>query len=82
MYYEHRARQPERALKLAREALAALHSAARIGLVTPEKNGRLRARIERRIARLQAKTAAALALVENCAHGNEMRIENRSGRIQ
>ncbi len=80
IYYEHRARQPERALEMTREALGALQRAARAGLLTPEKHARLRARWQRRLERLERKTARGL-LGPNSPHGGEMRIEKQGGRI-
>lgn len=53
MHYEHRARDPHRALDYARLALGALRPAARAGLLTPAQAARLRARLDRRLARLE-----------------------------
>jgi hypothetical protein len=76
IYYEHRDRQPERALELTREALAALQRAARAGLLAPEKLARLRARLERRWKRLERRAG-----LTNSLHGDEMRIETPGRRI-
>jgi uncharacterized protein YprB with RNaseH-like and TPR domain len=52
IYYEHHAREPERAEGLAREALAALRQARAAGRIEPAKYRRLAARLEHRLARL------------------------------
>jgi hypothetical protein len=55
MHYEHRGRDRRRALEWTGDALATLRRAARAGLLPPEKQARLRARLERRRARLEGK---------------------------
>jgi uncharacterized protein YprB with RNaseH-like and TPR domain len=52
MYYEHQAHQPARALELTRAALGELRRAQRLGLLDPARCARLRARLDRRAARL------------------------------
>ena len=52
MYYEHQAREPERAAALTREALAALGEALQAGNLTPAAHRKLRSRLEYRLERL------------------------------
>jgi hypothetical protein len=52
MYYEHQAREPERAAALTREALTALGEALQAGNLTPAAHRKLRARLEHRLERL------------------------------
>jgi hypothetical protein len=54
MYYEHRAGAPARALELTREALSALRTAWRRGSIPPGAYSRLRARLGRRLERLES----------------------------
>jgi len=57
MYYEHRAGAPERALELTRQALEALRAAWQCGNVPPAAYRRLRARLLRRLERLERRAA-------------------------
>ncbi|MCL5287014.1 MAG: ribonuclease H-like domain-containing protein [Acidobacteria bacterium] len=52
MYYEHQARQPERAAVLTREALASLGDALQAGNLTAAAHRKLHARLEHRLERL------------------------------
>jgi uncharacterized protein YprB with RNaseH-like and TPR domain len=52
MYYEHQAREPERAASLTREALTALGEALQAGTLTPASHRKLRSRLEHRLERL------------------------------
>jgi hypothetical protein len=52
MYYEHQAREPERAAALTREALAALGEALQAGNLAPAAHRKLRSRLEHRLERL------------------------------
>lgn len=81
VYYEHRAREPQRALALTMDALAVLHRADSAGFTSPARHARIRARLERRIARLERKHRATTGRLENLPHEGEMRIELRSARI-
>jgi hypothetical protein len=53
IYYEHRAREPLRAAALVREALAALRQACRLGTLASAVAGQFKARLERRLERLE-----------------------------
>ena len=53
IYYEHRARAPERALELTHEALAALRAAWQRGSIPPGAYRRLRERLTKRMQRLE-----------------------------
>jgi hypothetical protein len=52
MYYEHQAREPERAAALTREALTAVGKALQTGNITTAAHRKLRARLEHRLERL------------------------------
>jgi len=62
IYYEHEAREPGRALALAREALAQLRSANQAGTIAATEYRRTKARFEHRIVRLERKTAGRTLL--------------------
>ncbi len=57
IYYEHRAREPERAVTLAREALAALRRALSAGQTDSTRYRKLQSRLEHRLARLERKVS-------------------------
>jgi len=59
IYYEHRARVPERALELTRQALAALRAAWQRGNVPPALYRRLRERLGKRLERLEGGRSRA-----------------------
>jgi DNA repair ATPase RecN len=61
IYYEHHARQPERAAELTREALSELRRAVRTGDLDPRRYQKLKARLDHRLARLERKAGAAQA---------------------
>jgi uncharacterized protein YprB with RNaseH-like and TPR domain len=82
MHYEHRARQPERALDYARHALDALRRAARAALLTPAQAARLRARLDRRIARLELKSGEKVPLcppADSASPGSLLPLQVASG---
>jgi hypothetical protein len=56
IYYEHHARQPQRAAELTRNALAALAKAHRDGKLTHAQHRKLRVRLAHRLARLESKS--------------------------
>ncbi|MGH9702982.1 MAG: ribonuclease H-like domain-containing protein, partial [Candidatus Acidiferrales bacterium] len=58
IYYEHHARQPLQALRLAREALDALQELLRIGQKDSTKLRKMQTRLEHRLARLTRKLSA------------------------
>jgi hypothetical protein len=57
IYFEHHAREPQRAVELTREALAALAAAHGHGNLSHVQNRRLRDRLQHRLARLEKKSA-------------------------
>jgi uncharacterized protein YprB with RNaseH-like and TPR domain len=59
IYYEHHARQPQRAAELTREALTALAAAHRNGDLSHAQHRRLRDRLQHRLTRLERKGATA-----------------------
>ena len=58
IYYEHRAKQSSRALSLVRETLREVQAARRAGTIATEYEARTRARLTRRLARLEQHCAA------------------------
>lgn len=60
IYYEHEAREPVRALTLAREALDQLRRANQIGTVAATEYRRTKGRFEHRILRLERKASRTL----------------------
>jgi uncharacterized protein len=78
IYYEHRARAPERALELTRQALAALRSAWQRGSVPPGAYRRLRERLARRLQRLEGREAPHGSGAGLFAPENPARASNRN----
>jgi uncharacterized protein len=60
IYYEHRAGEPQRAVEVARTALAELRRASRLGTITPAAYEQRRTRFEHRLARLERKAHPSL----------------------
>ena len=60
IYYEHEAREPRRALEIAREALAQLRRANQAGTIAAATYRRAKARFEHRLARLERKAGPTL----------------------
>lgn len=60
IYYEHHAREPERAAELTRKALAELRWLLRAGGIDPARHHRLRARLDHRLARLTRQSGCVL----------------------
>jgi len=60
IYYERRAREPHRAATVARQALAELRKANRLGTIAPHAYRQRREQFERRLARLDRKTGRSL----------------------
>jgi uncharacterized protein len=56
IYYEHQARDPERARQIVGQAMNELHRAMQIGDITPGAHREIKARFERRRVRLERKT--------------------------
>jgi uncharacterized protein YprB with RNaseH-like and TPR domain len=59
IYYEHRAKQPRRALDLIRTAIAESHAAQRNGKLAQDRVGKIEARLARRLTRLERRCAGA-----------------------
>jgi uncharacterized protein YprB with RNaseH-like and TPR domain len=59
MYYEHRAKQPQRAVQLVSHAIAELRSAHRDGGIAAARACKIEARLSRRLARLELRAASA-----------------------
>jgi len=85
MYYEHQAREPERAAALTREALAALWAALQADKLTPAAHRKLRSRLEHRLQRLERRAGqngrvlfTAAASMMPLAESNPLR--KRAGR--
>jgi uncharacterized protein YprB with RNaseH-like and TPR domain len=60
IYYEHRAREPQRAAALAKEALLELRNANRLGAIASTYYRERRLRFEQRLARLERTSARGL----------------------
>jgi len=60
IYYEHRAREPQRAAEIARQALAELRRANRLGLIAAGAYAQNKAKFEHRLARLERKAGLML----------------------
>src|SRR5208337_5454192 len=60
IFYEHEAREPRRALEIAREALAQLRRANQVGTIAAATYHKAKARFEHRLARLERKVGQAL----------------------
>ena len=69
IYYEHRAREPLRALDLIRAALAELRTAQRAGKLAHDRAGRIESRLARRFARLERRCAGG-SLLGSSTDGN------------
>jgi len=69
IYYEHRAKEPLRALELIRAALAELRAAQRAGKLAQDRAGRIESRLARRFSRLQRRSASG-PLLGSSAEGN------------
>jgi len=78
IYYEHRARAPERALELARQAFATLRKAWQRGRVPPAVYRRLRERLSRRLERLEGRTALRPTAPQLFASGGSPRASKRN----
>jgi uncharacterized protein YprB with RNaseH-like and TPR domain len=59
IYYEHRVKQPRRALDLMRVAIAELQTAQRDGKFVTDRAGKLEVRLTRRLTRLERRCAGA-----------------------
>jgi len=79
IYYEHRAREPQRAAALAKKALLALRNAHRLGAIAPAAYRQRRLRFEQRLARLERKSARPL-LAAFAAESHQDSAESNIGR--
>jgi uncharacterized protein YprB with RNaseH-like and TPR domain len=61
IYYEHRARQPQRALEITRQAINELRQAHRLGTIATLNYRQWKGRFEHRLARLERKAAFSLS---------------------
>jgi len=59
IYYEHRVKEPQRALDLIRAAIAELQAAQRDRKLARDRAGKIEARLERRVTRLECRCARA-----------------------
>ena len=78
IYYEHRARAPERARELTRQALATLRTAWQRGSVPPAVYRRLRERLSHRLERLEGRTALRPPAPELFASSGSHRASKRN----
>jgi uncharacterized protein YprB with RNaseH-like and TPR domain len=80
IYYEHQAKEPERAASLTREALAALDQASRNGTLPPPVCRKLRGRLEHRLERLVRRAGQnGRALLEEKAAPRGLAAESNPG---
>jgi hypothetical protein len=59
IYYEHRVKEPLRALELVREAIAELHSTQCGGPLNKERRVKIETRLSRRLSRLERRCGTA-----------------------
>jgi hypothetical protein len=69
IYYEHRAKQPRRALDLARAAIVELQAAQRDGKFSMDRAAKIEARLARRLARLERRCAGGSPVAQASACG-------------
>jgi len=69
IYYEHRVKEPQRALDLIRAAIGELYAAQRDRKLPEDRANKILARLARRLARLQRRCAAAPAGNANLPNG-------------
>jgi uncharacterized protein YprB with RNaseH-like and TPR domain len=69
IYYEHRAKQPQRAIELIRAATAKLHAAQRGGKLAEHRASRIETRLVRRLTRLERRCAAVPPVARASACG-------------
>jgi uncharacterized protein YprB with RNaseH-like and TPR domain len=69
IYYEHRVKEPQRALELIRAAIAELHAAQRNGKFAEIHVCKIEARLARRLKRLERRCVAALLVAQASACG-------------
>ncbi len=60
IYYEHRAKQPRRALDLIRVAITELQAAQRVGNLAKDRAAKMESRLSRRLTRLERRCVGAL----------------------
>jgi len=60
IYYEHQAREPQRALAIVSNALAQLRSTHQVGTISAATYRRTKTRFEHRAARLERRTGTTL----------------------
>ncbi len=77
IYYEHRARAPQRALELTRQALASLRTGWQCGSLPPAVYRRLRERLNRRLERLEGRRASRSPAPELFASSGGSRASNK-----
>ncbi len=75
IYYEHRAKEPQRALDLTVAALSELQQAQRDNVLPNDRANRIGARLARRLARLERRCAAA-PLLKLAPSGNQSNARN------
>ncbi len=59
IYYEHRVKEPSRALELVRAAMGELQAAQRDGKIAKDRAGKIEARLARRLTRLERRCTGA-----------------------
>jgi uncharacterized protein YprB with RNaseH-like and TPR domain len=69
IYYEHRVKEPRRALDLIRAAIAELQAAQRDGKLLRDRAGKIEARLARRLTRLERRCESTLLAAQASACG-------------
>jgi hypothetical protein len=69
IYYEHRVKEPQRALNLVRAAIGELRAAQRDRKLPEDRANKILARLARRLIRLQRRCAAAPSVAQASACG-------------
>jgi uncharacterized protein YprB with RNaseH-like and TPR domain len=70
IYYEHRAKEPQRALDLIRAAITELQAAERDGKIAGDRAGKIEARLARRFVRLKRRCGSAPPVAQASACGS------------
>jgi RNase_H superfamily len=76
IYYEHQAKQPQRAIKLMATAIKELRDAQNLGEITVARATKVKTRLTRRLVRLQRRCATKISIENVCEGGPPPRGKN------
>ena len=82
IYYEHRVKEPQRALELIRAAIGELQAAQRDGRIAKDRAGEIEARLTRRFSRLERRCAGAPPGARTSACGGSTLQGPKSDRLK